>query len=415
MQSVTVDIALGTRGRTRIVDAAIVGAGPYGLSIAAHLKCRGVNFRIFGKPMATWLRHMPKGMLLKSDGFASSLSAPAPDHTLRSFCGRNRIAYDDYSIPVALATFTDYALDFQRRFVPELDQRDVTALASADGAFIVRLDGGESIVARRVVLAVGISHFGYVPDVLCRDGRAFVTHSSAHRNLEGFQDKDITVVGAGASAIDLAAELHESGANVRLVARRQDIHFSSPPKPAGSNLWQKIRHPSSGLGPGFRSRLYCELPHLFRYLPAPLRLLVVRRHLGPSSPWHLRPRVMGKVTVMTGHEVESAVIRNDRLWLGLRNGHSKPVPVATDHVIAATGYRVDLQRLRFIDKGLLDRVRTAGAMPMLSTDFEASVPGLYFTGLAAAGSFGPLMRFMYGTEFAARRISQHIAASRQST
>jgi hypothetical protein len=118
---------------------------------------------------------------------------------------------------------------------------------------------------------------------------------------------------------------------------------------------------------------------------------------------------------MTGHEIESAVSRNDRLWLGLRNGSTKPVPVATDHVIAATGYRVDLQRLRFIDKGLLDCVRTVGAMPFLSTDFESSVPGLYFTGLAAAGSFGPLMRFMYGTEFAAQRISQHIGASVQTT
>lgn len=55
---------------------AIIGAGPYGLSIAAHLRAYGIPFRIFGAPLDSWRRHMPVGMMLKSDGFASSLSAP---------------------------------------------------------------------------------------------------------------------------------------------------------------------------------------------------------------------------------------------------------------------------------------------------------------------------------------------------
>ena len=114
----------------KTVGTAIVGAGPYGLSIAAHLRARGIQHRIFGRPMVTWLNHMPKSMLLKSDGFASNLSAPAGDHTLRSYCLSHEISYDDYDIPVALTTFTDYALDFQRRFVPEVDERLLTELAS---------------------------------------------------------------------------------------------------------------------------------------------------------------------------------------------------------------------------------------------------------------------------------------------
>jgi thioredoxin reductase len=401
-------------GAPILIDVAIVGAGPYGLSIAAHLNGRGVDFRVFGKPMATWLNSMPQGMFLKSDGFASSLSAPGRDHSLRSYCIRNGIAYDDYSIPVSLSTFTDYALDFQRRLVPELDQRDVTVLASMDGGYMLRLEDGECVHARRVVLAVGISYFDYVPDVLCPSGRQFVSHSSAHRSLERFRDMDVTVVGAGASAIDLAAGLHETGARVRLVARTPAIHFASMPKTGALSRWQRIRHPRSGLGPGLRSRLYCELPDVFRYLPAPLRLMIVRRHLGPSSPWYLRPRVMGKITVMTNHEIESADVRDDRVHLVLCNGKPEPVTVSTDHVIAATGYRVDLQRLRFIESDLRDRIRTAGSMPRLSAHFESSVPGLYFAGLAAAGTFGPLLRFVYGTEFAAQRISQHIAATRKA-
>jgi len=82
-----------------------------------------------------------------------------------------------------------------------------------------------------------------------------------------------------------------------------------------------------------------------------------------------------------------------------------------DHVFAATGYRVDLKRLAFMEANLRDRIRTTSSMPILSAHLESSVPGLYFMGLAAAGSFGPLMRFVYGTEFAARRITAHIARS----
>ena len=122
----------------KTIGTAIVGAGPYGLSIAAHLKGRGIRHRIFGRPMSTWLNHMPKSMKLKSDGFASNLSAPVGDHTIRSYCLRNGISYDDYDIPVSLATFTAYALDFQRRYVPQLDERTVTALAWRDGCFTLR-------------------------------------------------------------------------------------------------------------------------------------------------------------------------------------------------------------------------------------------------------------------------------------
>jgi thioredoxin reductase len=395
---------------TRIIDTAVVGAGPYGLSIAAHLQGRGIDFRIFGKPMTTWLSHMPKGMLLKSDGFASNLSAPKSDHTLRSFCARHNIAYDDCNIPVSLETFTEYALDFQRRFVREIDQRLVTSLAPSDDSFVLQLDGGEHIRARRVVLAVGISHFKYLPDTLRQHEEPFVSHSSAHGDMQRFREADITIIGAGASAVDLAAGLHDGGARVRLVVRAPAIRFSSASRSAEISLWRRIRHPSSGLGPGLRSRLYCELPHLFRYLPTPLRLEIVRRHLGPSSPWYLRSRVVGKVTILTGHEVEHAAIEDNRVRLRLRNGASRPTSIATDHVIAATGFRVDLRRLSFMDENLRRRIRTLGSMPVLSTNFESSVSGLYFTGLAAAGSFGPLMRFMYGTEFAARRISKHIAS-----
>ncbi len=397
-----------------ILDIAVVGAGPYGLSIAAHLSRLNASYRVFGKPMDTWLHHMPKGMFLKSDAFASCLSAPADnatscdDGSLRSYCARHAIPYHDLDIPVALQTFVDYALDFQRRFVPVVDQRSVMDIRGSEGAFQLEIDDGETIGARRIVLAIGINHFGYVPDVLAALPPELASHSSAHHELGHFKDRDVTVVGAGSSAIDLSALLHEAGANVRLVVRKPDIRIYPKPDAGERSLWQKIRRPQSGLGPGWRSRMACDVPDLFRFLPASLRLEIVRRHLGPAAAWYLGPRIHGHVEIMRSHTVTEARTRNGRAQLSLQAADGKTVTVDTDHVIAGTGYRADVDRLSFINAQLRSRIRTIGKMPSLSPNFESSVPGLYFVGNAAAGSFGPLMRFVYGSEFTARRVARHV-------
>lgn len=352
---------------------------------------------------------MPKGMMLKSDRFASNLSAPAGPHTLRDYCARNGIDYDE-STPASLTEFNDYALDFQRRFVPQLDQRFVTATTKTGAGFNLVLDDGEHVGARRVVMAVGVTHFMRMPEILCGLGSQYVSHSSAHHDFERFRNTDVVVVGAGASAIDLAACLHECGARVTLVTRAETIKFTSTPGTGRRSLWRTIRHPPSGLGPGLRSRLCCDWPHLFRFLPLSLRLIIVRRHLGPRSPWYMQDRVIGKVALVQGFEIERAAIEGSRVVLSLKRDGVANRLVEADHVVAATGYQADLDRLSFLDEKLRHRIRRAGTMPALSASFESSVPGLYFTGLAAAASFGPLMRFMYGAQFAARTISRHLAA-----
>ena len=107
----------------RTTDVAIVGAGPYGLSIAAHLSQLGVPFRIFGKPMDSWLTQMPRGMLLKSEGFASSVYHPEGSLTLGQYCREKRLPYADIGTPVPLETFCEYGLAFQRQFVPTLEAK----------------------------------------------------------------------------------------------------------------------------------------------------------------------------------------------------------------------------------------------------------------------------------------------------
>ena len=355
---------------------------------------------------------MPKGMLLKSDGFASSLSAPANEHSLGAYCARHGIPYDDLAIPVSLETFLDYSLDFRRRFVPTLDQRLVAGLRARDDRFELRLDDGETIAARRVVIAVGITHFDYTPSALQGLPLELASHSSAHHDLRQFENRDVTVVGAGASAVDLAVLLKEVGAKVRLVARRSEIRFGSEPSRKGRSRWERIRHPQSGLGPGLRSRIFSDLPDLFRYLPSPLRLEIVRRHLGPASAWHLRPQFVGRIPAIVGHEIGGAVKHGDGVQLRLKSAAGSPVTIETEHVIAATGYRADVDRLHFMDELLRSRIQKVGQMPVLTPNFESSVKGLYFAGLAASATFGPLLRFMYGCDFTARRIGKEVLRRR---
>ena len=198
-----------------VLQAAVIGAGPYGLSVAAHLRHLGVNFRVFGKPMETWQSHMPEGMLLKSDGFASNLSAPTHEHSLRAYCASHAISYDDLKIPVSLTTFIAYGLEFQRRFVPTVDLRSVVGLYARGDNFELILEDNEVVHARRVILAVGISHFDYTPQLLASLPAEVASHSSVYHRLDCFKNRDVTVIGAGSSAVDLSALLHETGARVR--------------------------------------------------------------------------------------------------------------------------------------------------------------------------------------------------------
>src|SRR5579863_6516264 len=140
-------------------DVAIIGAGPYGLSTAAYLRAANIECRVVGHPMQTWQTQMPKGMCLKSEGFASNLCDPDGRLTLRRYCAEQGIEYADIGLPVRLDTFTAYGVAFQRRFVPHLEAKMLARLERDTAGFRLLLDDGTAFAARRVVLAVGITHF----------------------------------------------------------------------------------------------------------------------------------------------------------------------------------------------------------------------------------------------------------------
>lgn len=357
--------------------------------------------------MQSWRTMMPRGMFLKSEGFASNLYDPEQSFTLGRFCRETQHPYADLGEPVPLETFIEYGTEFQRRLVPALEQVDIVSLKRSGDGYELATAAGEKLVARRVVVATGISASAYLPPVLERLPRESVTHSSDHADLSRFRDRQVVVVGAGSSAVDIAAILHELGAKVELTGRAPQVEFhdrSQEPRP----LIERILSPRSGLGIGWRSRLCTDAPMVFHAMPKRFRLRIVKRHLGPAPGWFAKDKIIGKVPLHMGLALSGAEVRNGRVHLQL-TGAGGARELVADHVIAGTGYRPSLDRLPFLDPGLRRSIADLVGTPVLTQSFESSAPGLYFVGLASANAFGPLMRFAFGAGYTAKRLTRHLA------
>lgn len=386
-------------------DLAVIGAGPYGLSVAAHAAAAGMRLRVFGRTMASWRDHMPEGMFLKSEPWSSNLSDPAGTHTLGRF-GTVRGFEAVHGSPLPIGTFTDYGLWFAEHAAPPVEERTVTLVAPAAGGFRVGTAEGESVHARTVVLAVGVMPFLNIPEPLAALPAPYCSHSSGHRDLSGFRGKEVLVVGAGQAALETATLLAEEGARPRLVARAGRLNWNTVPEPLRRGPWRSLRNPHSGLGTGWTSWVWSEIPWAVRQLPAGLREHIAGTALGPAGAWWLRQRYEQQVPALLGHSLHSATLAGDRVTVGLRGPDGHPTSIEADHVVAATGFTPDLDRLRLLDAGLRRAITTVGSTraPELNAGFESSYPGLFFAGLLSAPSFGPSMRFVHGATYTAARL-----------
>jgi thioredoxin reductase len=390
---------------------AIIGAGPYGLSVAAHLRSAGIEHRIFGSPMQSWISGMPEGMFLKSYGFASNLYEPSGSFTLAQYCTEASIPYSPEKEAIALSSFISYGLAFQDRFVPELEVQFVRAITPASSGWRIVLGSGEDLTAQKVVVAIGIRDFGQVPPVLDGLPESLVTHSSRHSSLVEFDGRSVAVIGGGSSALDLAGLLHERGVEVELFCRSPKVIVHDPttyPRPIASRL----RHPQSPMGPGWRSRLSADGAPLYRFLPESFRLEFLDKHLGPAGGWFIRDQVVGKVPIHLSSTIDRASVEGERVRLGVVDGDGLRNQFVCDHVIAATGYKVDLARLDFLGPEIRAQIDLVDGYPAVSSNFESSIPGLYFAGVTTASSFGPLVRFACGAKLTSRRISKHLRRAR---
>lgn len=388
------------------VDVVIVGAGPNGLSLASYLSDSGVERRIFGFPMRAW-REMPQGMNLKSFGFATSIPCLRPHYTFPEYCRARGL--EDFE-PISFTTFSEYGEWFQQQLVPDVETTLVSRIDRQGDGFEVTLDTGEVFHARRVVVAAGLSYFTRTPDLLKALPAGFVTHgadTSKYVAKKQFAGKDIAVVGAGQTALEAAALLHEGGARVQILARR-DVWWSDPF--SERSLRDKLLNPNTVVGPGRKNWVLQHLPWLPYYLPTERRVRLAKTYLGPLGAWWLRPRVDGKIPVERQITLLSAAVEDNRVALRFRAGQDEKL-IHVDHIISATGYEANVDRLPFISPKLAGEVKRIERAPELSPSFESSVPGLYFVGPVASFSFGPLVRFVAGAAFTIPRVSRHVVKS----
>ena len=385
----------------RDVEVAIIGAGPYGLSAAAHLKAQGRDVLVFGEPMEFWANKMPEGMLLRSPRVASNISDPEHAYTLEAYESSAKIAP---AAPLPLATFVEYGQWFREHLGAALDQRMVARVEQDSGMFRLSMQDGEAIRARRVVVATGIGPFRKKPVVFKDLPAVHVSHCYEGRDVKRFAGKRVVVIGAGQSSLESAALLHEAGAAVELIVREDSLRW------IGKHKWLHQLGPVSralysehDVGPVGISRLVAY-PKLVSCIPLKIRDKIRTRAVKPGGSQWLPVR-LANVKTTTGQSVSRARIVDDEVSLTLSDGSER----RTDHVLLGTGYQVDIARYDFLPPDLTGKVQQFDGYPKLSRGFQSSVPGLHFIGATAARSFGPLLYFVAGTEFASRHLISQIS------
>ena len=381
------------------LEAAVVGAGPYGLSVAAHLRDRAV--RVFGEPMETWRTRMPPDMLLRSDWSETSLSAPGGAGTIDRW---SSVTEEPRQEPIPLQTFLRYASWFSESFVSEHDPSPVASVERTRSGFRVTSAGGDEVDVGKLIVAVGAVPFAYAPppfDRVIGDG---VRHATDLQDYAAYRSRRVLVVGGGQGGLESAALAARAGADVELIVRSQLHWFTArePHAPRG-RLHQRlyrIAYPVVGYGPPPLNRLVLH-PDLLARLPESVRRRLTQRVLrAGGSPW-LRPALEG-VHVSQGVAVERVERTNGHVDVRLTDGTEREA----DAVIVAAGFRFDLGRLTFLTPELRAGVELDEGWPVLDRYFRSSDPNLLFVGFAAAHRFGPIVRFIPGTRFAAPRIRE---------
>jgi FAD-dependent urate hydroxylase len=388
-------------------DVVVLGAGPYGLSISAHLRWLGIDHRVVGRPLEMWREHMPAGMNLKSEPYASEIAAPTGGYDLEAYCRVHGLDYVERLGAVTRQRFVDYADWYADSLAPEVTEDSVTELSPSGDGYSMTFAGGSTSKARKVVVATGVLPYATKPMELAGMPIDLVSHSADHHELDQFKGRRVAVVGAGQSALETAALLHESGAEAVLVVRRPAILWLEPNPERLSRLGH-LRRPVTKLCEGWLCAFY-NSPAAFGLLPRDVRTEKARTVLGPSGAWWLKDRVDGIVETLTSHQVRGVVAHGSGVRLLVAGPRQTTLDV--DHVITATGFRVDVSRLPFLTGPLVARIATLDGFPDVSRAGESTAPGLYFAGAAAAGSLGPSTRFIAGTHTSVAPLAHSLARS----
>lgn len=376
----------------------IIGAGPFGLAMAAEAGALGVHHAVLGEPMSFWKRHMPAGMVLRSA--CDWHLDPAGHDTFERFLATRGQTPSDVE-PLPLELYLRYAQWFAETKGIRPHPVRVVRLDERDGRFVAALDDGTTMSAERVLLALGFAAFAHIPVELAAAVPAEMSsHTRDCDRPDRFAGRRVLIVGGRQSAFESAALLAEAGATAVHVCHRHE----TPAFSASDWSW---------VGP-ILERVADE-PGWFRDLSEPEREALQTRLWAEGrlklEPW-LGPRVQREEIHI---HPRTRIVGSERggrdLLVHLDDGDR----VEVDHVLYATGYKVDLRRVPLLAAGnLLPRIELREGSPVLDTSLQSTVPGLFITSLAAARDFGPFWGFTVAVRASARIVGRAVDSRRTS-
>jgi hypothetical protein len=356
--------------------------------------------------METWRTRMPPDMLLRSDWSETSFSAPGNAGSIDRWAQETGERREE---PIPLPTFLRYASWFEHTLAGDVHADPIAAVERGRRGFRVTTDSAEEVDAETVVVAVGAVPFAYAPPPLAHAVGEGVRYATDPHDHAAYRDRKVVVIGGGQGGLESAAIAARAGADVELLIRSR-LHWFADREPQRRRgplhrRLYRLAYPVVGYGPPPLNRLVLH-PDLLARLPEAFRRSLTARVLrAGGSPW-LRPTLEGRVRVTEGVSVTDADRRNGAVRLSLSDGSSREA----DCVIVAAGFRFDLERLPFLATDICSRIRLDEGWPVLDRWFRSTEPGLLFVGFAAARRFGPIVRFIPGTRFAAPRVAELLAA-----
>jgi hypothetical protein len=396
------DETVGSGPGSGACDVAILGTGPYGLAAAAELRARAPELDLagFGEPMSFWLRHMPRGMLLRSPYVASDIGDPEGPYSLRAY---ERSGGLERAEPVPLDRFVDYGRWVQRDVLPDLHAGHVERISRSADGFELSVSGGRTVHATRVVVAAGINDFAWRPPLFRDVDTTRVSHACEHDDLGIFSGSQVLIVGGGQSALESAALLKEAGADVEVAVRASTVRWLTRRWHHNLGPISRIFYDPAEVGPVGVSRLV-SAPGLFSRAPRRAQDWMTAKSLRPAGARWL-PSRLERVPIRLQANPIGVTTSGERVVVAFEDGSE----ATADHVLLGTGYHVDVRDYPFLARELVEAIDVVNGYPVLRPGFETSVDGLHFLGAPAAWSFGPLMRFVAGTSFASSALARSIA------
>jgi thioredoxin reductase len=345
-------------------------------------------------------------MFLKSEPYGSAISAATRGYDVATYARLH--AFDDYVDrvgPLSLERFLGYSDWFTDQLVPDVRDLTVTNVTPEDGGFKVEFAEEGPAFARQVIVATGLLPYMHIPAELSGLPSDLMTHSSVHDRLEQFSGRRVAVIGAGQSALQTGALLLEAGAEVQVVARRHELIWEAAVAQV-LRLPDYVLRPPSKLCEGWGCA-FADSPDAFRLLPESVRVRKALTSFGPKGAWWLRERVEDVVDVLTGHQLRSAEPHGSGVRLHLDG--AKRSSIEADHVIAGTGFRIDVSRLTYLSQEIQTGLTTRGNCPLVNRAGESTIPGMYFAGALTSVSLGPGVRFISGTHQTAPQLARSVA------